>query len=91
VEARHTTAAAKEFNAQVVAKTDEIAQATAEGASAEEIAALTAQKDDLRHSELAAIEWKQLWSKPAIFALLVLVAFVLLFHDRTEVQAPAAQ
>ena len=81
VEGAHTTAQAKELNAEVVTITDEIKAATESGAEQAELDALTAQKDDLRHRELQAIEWKPLWAKPAIFALIVLVGFVLLFKD----------
>ena len=81
VEGQHTTAEAKALNQQVVAKTKSIETATAADASPEAIRKLVAEKSELRHSELAAIEWKQLWMKPAMFALLVLVVFVILFRE----------
>ncbi len=81
VEAAYTTAEAKALNEQVVAKTKEIEAATFSNAPSDEIDQLTAEKDEFRHQELAAIEWKQLWATPAIFALVVLVGFVLLFRD----------
>jgi len=40
-----------------------------------------AQRAALRKAELAAIEWRQLWAKPAIFAGAILVVFILLFRD----------
>ena len=80
VEGQHTTADAKEFNKQVVTKTEAIAAATDQDI----ISQLTVEKNDLRHSELAAIEWKELWAKPAIFAFVVLVIFVLFFRDRAS-------
>ena len=92
VEGQHTTDEAKQFNAQVVAKTDEITKAEDSGAASDVVETLTAEKADLRHSELAAIEWKQLWMKPAIFAAVILVIFVALFHDRGGAAAdPPAQ
>ncbi|QDT02977.1 Putative nucleoside transporter YegT [Rubripirellula lacrimiformis] len=84
IEGEHTTDEAKAFNAQVVEKTQAITDANLQGVPEETVAALVAEKDELRHQELAAIEWKQLWMKPAIFALIVLVGFVLLFHDRIK-------
>ncbi len=87
VEAAHTTAEAKALNEQVVAKTKEIDLANENNAPEAEINRMTEEKNDLRHRELAAIEWKQLWAKPAIFAFAVLAAFVLLFHDRGKGEA----
>ncbi|TWU59190.1 putative nucleoside transporter YegT [Rubripirellula tenax] len=84
IEGEHTTEQATEFNEQVVAKTKLIDEATKANATSESLATLTAEKDDLRHSELAAIEWKSLWMKPALFALAVLVGFVVLFNDRVR-------
>ena len=84
IETYHTTDEAKRLNEQVEAKTADLDKAIAESASADSIAALTEEKTTLRHSALAAIEWKPLWAKPAIFALVVLVAFIVLFHDRTD-------
>ena len=51
-------------------------------AAPEVIAEMEATKSNLRHSELAALEWNQIWLKPAIFALIVFVVFVLLFNDK---------
>ncbi|MFG0262981.1 MAG: MFS transporter [Novipirellula sp. JB048] len=82
IEAQHTTAESKQYGAEVVEKTQQLENASSNGASAETLASLRAERDDLRHSELAAIEWYQLWIKPALFALAVLVVFVLLFHER---------
>ena len=83
VEGQHTTAEAKDYNKQVMAKADEIEAAMDAGAEAdsEKIKALEAEKSELRHSELAALEWKQIWMKPAIFALVVFVLFIVLFWD----------
>ena len=90
IEAGHTTSASKEFSQQVVAKGAEItavqsqiaaADAAAKPALESSLAKLTAEQADLRKSELKAIEWKPLWGKPAAFAGIVLVAFLLLFRD----------
>lgn len=90
VEGQHTPEAAKEFNAQVQAKADEIAAAESAGSPKETIDALTAEQTELRHKELASLDWKPLWGKPAIFALVVLVLFVLLFHDSGTPEEEAA-
>ena len=86
VEGQHTTAEAKNFNDQVVAKTKEIDAAKEAGRDEATIEALTAEKTELRHQELAAIEWKELWLKPALFALAVLIGFVLLFHEKGRIE-----
>ena len=39
----------------------------------------------LRKSEPEAIEWNPLWGKPAVFASIVLVAFLLFFRDNPSV------
>jgi nucleoside transporter len=89
IEGAHTTAEAKALNEQVVNKSNEIAAATENQATAAEIDALQAEKDELRHQELAAVEWKPLWAKPAIFAFAVLIGFVLLFRDNGKANAGA--
>ncbi|MGB7325708.1 MAG: MFS transporter [Rubripirellula sp.] len=86
VEGQHTTEQAKQFNEQVVEKTKAIESATQADANPDAIAAMVAEKDELRHSELASIQWKELWMKPALFALAVLVLFVLLFRDHGKDQ-----
>jgi len=96
IEAQHTTEASKAFAVQVVAKNAELEQlksrlAAAGGAEQAaldtQIKKLEAEKNDLRRSELKAIEWKPLWGKPAIFAAAILLLFVLLF--RNGARAPA--
>ncbi len=90
VEARHTTARAKELSAQVVAKTAErdaetARAATATGAEKDAATArvreLEAETTSLRHQELAAIEWGPLWAKPAAFAGVILLLFLVLFRQ----------
>lgn len=89
VEAQHTTTQAKELSAQVVAKTAErdreaakLATATVADRAALEaqVKLLDADAAKLRHDELAAIEWKPLWAKPAAFAGAILLMFVVLFR-----------
>tara|TARA_R110002096_G_scaffold215310_12_gene403166 strand:- start:17132 stop:18466 length:1335 start_codon:yes stop_codon:yes gene_type:complete len=76
IEASHTPPAAIELAAKVAGLNDQIAEA--EGDAAEQ---LIAQRDEARHEELAALEWKPLWMKPAIFALIILVIFVVVFRN----------
>ncbi|CAN5322375.1 MFS transporter [soil metagenome] len=54
----------------------------ADAALSAEIDALEEQKEELRHAELAAIDWKPLWLMPASFAAGVLVLFLLLFREK---------
>lgn len=82
VETDHTTAEAIALNEQVVEKNKEVEAAIAAGESEERITELNDEKAELRHQELASIEWMQLWAKPAFFAMAILIVFVLLFHDR---------
>ena len=44
-------------------------------------------KTSARHDELAAIEWKPLWGKPAIFAAVILVLFLFTFKDGSAGEA----
>ena len=46
-----------------------------------EIEALTKQKSEARIAELRAIEWKPLWGKPAIFAGIVMLLFIVFFRN----------
>ncbi|HEU5072283.1 MAG TPA: MFS transporter [Verrucomicrobiae bacterium] len=93
VEAQHTPAASRQFAAQVTAKGAEISALQAQIASAdpaakpaleENLKQQTAAQAALRQSELRALEWQQLWGKPAAFAALILVAFVLIFKDKAK-------
>lgn len=88
VEGQHTTEAAKAFNEQVMAKAGEIDAAKEAEAAPEVIEELEAEKSNLRHSELAALEWNQIWLKPAIFALIVFVVFVVLFRENGKTAKP---
>lgn len=89
IEATHTTEASKAQAAIVKAKGDQItsAQAALKSAPAATQPALEAQiktleleKSAARKAELKAIEWKPLWGKPAAFAGVILVLFLLLFR-----------
>ena len=90
IEEQHTPQAAKDLNAEVVAKNDEIKKLndSVTGEPSEEVKAqletLNGEKTKLRQDELAAVEWKALWSKPAIFAAVVMILFVLLFSDKRK-------
>jgi hypothetical protein len=94
IEAQHTPAASSELGRQMVAKSAELEQlktrlaaaSPAERAAMESQAQqLEAEKNQLRQSELRAIEWQPLWAKPAIFAAVILALFVLLFKNKTAV------
>ena len=98
VEAKYTPPASKVFNAEVVSTTEAIAKlqdqlnAGDTDVTQDQIDELTTKKNELRHSELAGIQWRELWMFPAVFAAVVLVLFVVLFRDDTRGQAsdPAA-
>jgi nucleoside transporter len=88
---QHTPAASSEMASRMVAKSAEIEQLRgrlavanpAEQATLEsQIIQLETEKNALRRAELKAIEWKPLWGKPAIFAAVILVLFVLLFKGK---------
>ena len=89
IEAAHTTDEAKaqaalvvELNGQIAALTEEVGGGgTLDEATQAEVDALAAQALEARKAELRAIEWKPLWGKPAGFAAVVLVVFVLLFKQ----------
>jgi MFS family permease len=91
IEAMHTTEASKAFASRVVEKTAEIEQIKRTVETAPDRAAVDArllqlenEKAELRRQELMAIEWNPLWGKPAIFAAVILLLFVILFRDRGE-------
>jgi nucleoside transporter len=95
IEAMHTPPAALELSQRVTDTTAQIAsvQTQLDKAAQPEKAALQTQlqqleeqKNQLRHSELKAIEWKPLWAKPAFFAGAVMVLFLLLFRDGRKKQ-----
>jgi len=79
IEAQHTTEESKAFAARQIELGKQI-QALGD-ADAEKVAALKKEKAEARIAELKAIEWKQLWGKPAIFAGAVLLIFLALFKN----------
>ena len=83
IEAHYTPEESKAFAAQVQKLGDELAEATAANDTAR-VKILTAQKDQARHDELAAIDWQSLWGIPAAFAGVILVIFCFTFHDRSD-------
>lgn len=42
------------------------------------------EKKALRQAELTSIEWRPLWAKPAAFAAIVFLLFILLFKDKRK-------
>jgi nucleoside transporter len=54
--------------------------------SLEEMVAL---KDRLRREELRSLDWKKLWSIPAVFAAVIMVLFLGLFRDNGSRKGPA--
>lgn len=46
------------------------------------------EKAAARKAELKAIEWKQLWGKPALFAGVILLIFLALFRNPAAAAAP---
>ncbi|MBG88339.1 MAG: MFS transporter [Verrucomicrobiales bacterium] len=81
IEAQHTTAESKGFAERQAALGTQIAELQEAGGNEEQITKLTEEKGAARRSELAAIEWKQLWGKPAIFAGIVMLIFIGLFRS----------
>ncbi len=91
VEKTHTPDASSKLGKQMVAKSAELEQlktriaaaSPAErGALESQAQQLEAEKNQLRKSELKAIEWMPLWAKPAIFAAAILALFVLFFKNK---------
>lgn len=98
IEKQHTPRAAQEAAAQVVSKTAELEKLkalTSNAGSPEQtaqqsmIASVEAQKVEARRTELRAIEWQPLWGKPAAFAGVILLLFLVLFKYRPASQARA--
>ena len=101
IEAQHTTPSSQQAGARVASLSAEIEQlqkslagapAEQRGALEEQIASLTAAKDVSRKEELQAIEWMPLWGKPALFAVGILLLFLLFFRppSRGPDGSPAA-
>ncbi|MEM0896428.1 MAG: MFS transporter [Verrucomicrobiota bacterium] len=86
IEASHTPPASIELGEQVEAKAREIKEVEEKLAEAstpeleEQIKSLNEEKGQLAREQLRAIEWKPLWLKPAIFAGVVMLFFLVLFR-----------
>jgi len=96
IEAQHTTEASKAQAAIVTAKGAEaaklaeaLAKADAAGKPALEapLKKVNEEKAAARKAELKAVEWKQLWGKPAIFAGIIMLVFLALFRNPTPATA----
>jgi nucleoside transporter len=83
IEAKYTPKESKAFAAQVKKLGEELAEATAAN-DTDRVKTLTAQKDQARHDELAAIDWQKLWGIPAAFAGVILLIFCFTFHERAD-------
>ncbi len=91
LEAKHTPDKSKTYAAQVVSTGKEIDDLSAKLAGAgagkaaleTQLAALQKTKAEARTQELKAIEWKELWGKPAVFAAVILVFFVGFFRGKS--------
>ena len=89
VEAYYTPAESIAFGEQVVEKSAQATQLAVVDAVAPsdetkaQLETLATEIKELKHSQLAAIQWRELWAIPAAFAFAVLIFFVLLFKDRT--------
>lgn len=90
IEGQHTPPASQAFAQQITEMGKQLEQLKARVATADpseraaletQIKQMESEKDRLRHDELSAIEWKPLWGKPAIFAAIILVLFILLFKN----------
>lgn len=90
IEGQHTPPASQAFAQQITEMGKQLEQLKARVAAADpseraaletQIKQMESEKDRLRHDELSAIEWKPLWGKPAIFAAIILVLFILLFKN----------
>lgn len=90
IESQHTTPESKRLAGEVAQLGEQIRTLKSEsvGAPADratqlsaQIANLEGQQKAARRNELRAIEWQPLWAKPAIFAMVVMILFALLFHD----------
>ncbi len=93
VEEQHKPQLARQKAEQMVSRSTELEElkarlATATGAERttleSQAAQVEAEKNALRTEELKAMEWRPLWGKPAIFAAVILLIFILLFKNRAS-------
>ncbi|MDF1810799.1 MAG: MFS transporter [Verrucomicrobiales bacterium] len=90
IEAQHTPAESIAFGEKVESISKQIGELQAQidagtgdsAALTSRLATLEEEKSEARHSQLASMEWKPLWMKPALFAGVILMLFVFLFRDK---------
>ncbi len=82
VEERNTPRESRTLSAEVLDLGARIARLQEAGGSAEEIDALQAEQTAKSTRALQAIDWRSLWTLPAVLAGLVLAVFLALFQDR---------
>jgi len=96
IEGQHTTEASKAQAVIVKAKAEEAgklsealakADAAAKPALEASLKQVNDEKSAARKAELRAIEWKPLWGKPAIFAGIIMLVFLVLFRNPAPVVA----
>ncbi|MHC4879461.1 MAG: nucleoside permease [Planctomycetota bacterium] len=80
IEAKYTPEATAQLDAQAAEIRSRLAD-EAETLSDEESASLDAEARDLERQALAKKDWKNIWSLPAVGAVVILVLFTLLFKD----------
>ncbi|MEQ8762583.1 MAG: nucleoside permease [Planctomycetota bacterium] len=92
VEAQNTPENAEELSTQAeeltqtidsLAEEYEVQRGSEATDTKEEIDDLTARRDDLL--ERAALDWKSIWMFPAIFAAVIMLLFVFVFHEKKEI------
>jgi len=87
IEAKYTSEASmiaatqlQEAEIQTAALTEQLATSDSAALKAQ-LEALNATKVELRHAQLAGMNWKMIWGIPAIMALAVMVFFGLVFKE----------
>ena len=91
IEATHTPVSSKTQNElqvtlgkEITKLEGELEEADDKGLIEEKIADLNKQKGEARLAELRAMEWKPIWLKPAIFAAIIMILFMIVFKDKTK-------
>ena len=91
IEATHTPVSSKTQNElqvtlgkEITKLEGELEEADDKGLIEEKIADLNKQKGEARLAELRAMEWKPIWLKPAIFAAIIMILFIIVFKDKTK-------
>ena len=83
VEVNNTPDESRALSAEVQELGGRIAQLQEAGGNAEEIASLQAEQGAKSTRALQLIDWRSLWTLPAVFAGLILAIFLVLFKDRS--------